>query len=155
MVLLNVLSRLAPEQGWRLTVAHFNHQLRGRSSNADERFVRDAARRLGLPVLVGRADVQRMAVTHRLSIEMAARTARHMFFAGIATTWGIPGVAVAHHADDQVELFLLRLLRGAGAEGLAGMKWLARSPVSSSVMLARPFLDQTRRTLAEYARSQK
>ncbi len=155
MVLLEVLTRLASTHGWRLTVAHFNHQLRGRSSDADEKFVRDAAEKLGLPVIVGRANVRGMAARQKLSVEMAARMARHEFFARAAKSRGMRSVALAHHADDQVELFLLRLLRGAGTEGLAGMKWLAKSPASDDVTLARPLLDQTRKSLAQYARTRK
>ena len=152
MVLLNVLGKLAPAHGWKLTVAHFNHQLRGRNSDADEKFVRQAAKKLGLPVMVGRADIHKLAAKEKLSIEMAARKARHEFFARTAKSGGIPTVALAHHANDQIELFLLRMLRGAGGEGLAGMKWLGRSPASPGIALARPLLDLPRTSIAAYAK---
>ena len=84
-----------------------------------------AARReqLKVPLVVERADVRRFARTQKLSLEMAARELRHEFLARTARRLGIPSVALAHHADDQLELFFLRLLRGSGGEGLAGMKW--------------------------------
>ena len=81
MVLLHLLHELAEMNGWKLTVAHFNHQLRGRSSDADERLVRRTAEKLKLPFVCGRADVRKFASLEKLSIEMAARRLRHDFFA--------------------------------------------------------------------------
>jgi len=172
MVLLRLLHGLSAAHGWKLTVAHFNHQLRGRSSDADERFVGKAARMLRLPFIAGRGDVQAFAEKHALSVEMAARALRHEFFARTARQLKICTVAVAHHADDQVELFFIRMLRGAGGEGLAGMKWIGPSPNIRSVgggrreqatranrlktelqtQIVRPLLDVTRLDLEQYAR---
>ena len=76
------------------------------------------------------------AAQSKLSVEMAARKLRHEFLARTAQKQKISTIALAHHADDQVELFFLRLLRGAGGEGLAGMKW--RSPSPADKNLARP-----------------
>jgi tRNA(Ile)-lysidine synthase len=153
MVLLQLLSRLATVWHWPLTVAHFNHQLRGAASDADERLVQTTAERLGLPVVVGRADVRAFQVKEKLSIEMAARQLRHGFLAATAQARHIHRVALAHHADDQVELFLLRLLRGAGGTGLAGMAWTALMPGQSSCRLVRPLLDLPKSVLAEFARA--
>src|SRR5947207_15570175 len=97
MVLLHVLYRLAKEHGWHLVVAHFNHQLRGRSSDADERFVRQTARRLKLPLAAGRADVKRFARQQKLSVEMAARRLRHDFLARAARKRKISKVALGPH----------------------------------------------------------
>ena len=155
MVLLHALNSLAGKFRWKVSVAHFNHQLRGRSSDADERLVRKAAAGLKLSVIVGTADVKRFAKKSRLSIEMAARNLRHEFLARIARERKISTVALAHHADDQVELFFLRLLRGAGGEGLAGMKWRAPSPVDRKVKLVRSLLDFSREELREFARENK
>src|SRR5215472_5483335 len=110
MALLHLLHKLAKTNGWKLTVAHFNHQLRGRSSDADERLVQRTAEKLKLPFICGRADVRKFARAEKLSIEMAARRLRHDFFARSALARRIPSVAMAHHADDQLELFFLRLL---------------------------------------------
>ncbi len=152
MVLLHALHRLAREQKWKLAVAHFNHQLRGRSSDADERLVRATARRLKLPCVVERGEVKRFAGERKLSIEMAARRLRHDFLARAARQHRIHIVALAHHADDQVELFFLRLLRGAGAKGLAGMKWRGPLPSDAGVTLIRPLLDQAKSALLDFAR---
>ena len=155
MVLLHLLQRLAPELGWRVAVAHFNHQLRGRSSVADETFVRRAAERLGLPCLVERGAVKELARAEKLSVEMAARRLRHEFLARAAHECGAEVIALAHHADDQVELFFLRLLRGAGAGGLAGMRWSNPSPADASLTLVRPLLDQPKAVLVTFAKQEK
>ena len=135
LALLGVLLALAKKWRWKITVAHFNHQLRGRASEADEKLVRQTAATLNLPIVVERADVKRFAAQSKLSIEMAARKLRHEFFSRVAKQQKISVVALAHHADDQVELFFLRLLRGAGGEGLAGMKWSAPSPADKQIRL--------------------
>ncbi len=155
MVLLHLLARLAPVCRWRLTVAHFNHQLRGRSSNADERLVERTTKRLGLSFVAGRADVRAHAAAGGTSLEMAARELRHRFFAQTAARRKIRVIALAHHADDQVELFFLRLLRGAAAEGLAGMKWRNPSPANSRITLARPLLAESKAALAGWAVREK
>ncbi len=151
MVLLHMLHALAKHSGWRLTIAHLNHQLRGQSSNADERLVRRTAGSLGVPVVIERADVRKLARTLKLSLEMAARKVRHEFLARTAIRLGLGVVALAHHADDQLELFFLRLLRGSGAQALSGMKWRSPSPVAPAVPLVRPLLDLPKTALREYA----
>jgi tRNA(Ile)-lysidine synthase len=152
MTLLQALHQLSSRHRWRLTVAHFNHQLRGRSSNADEKLVRQTAAAMRLPFAAGRANVREFARKAKLSVEMAARKLRHDFFARTAKERKIRVIALAHHADDQVELFFLRVLRGAGGEGLAGMKWHSPSPVDSRIMLVRPLLDATKAELRGFAR---
>lgn len=86
---------------------------------------------------------------------MAARELRQRFLARTATRRKIRVIAFAHHADDQVELFFLRLLRGAGTEGLAGMKWRNPSPANSRITLARPLLAESKAALAAWAVDQK
>ena len=155
MGLLHALHALAEEMRWQISVAHFNHQLRGRSSDADEKLVRKTAAAMQLPVMVKSADVKAFAKKSKLSIEMAARQLRHEFFARVARERKISIVALAHHADDQVELFFLRLLRGAGGEGLAGMKWSSPSPADKKITLIRPLLDLTKAELLQFARENK
>ena len=154
MALLHLLRRFSDKRRWKLTVAHFNHHLRGRASNADETFVRRTAVAMKLPFVVGGADVKQFAKESKLSIEMAARKLRHDFFARAARERKIKMVALAHHADDQVELFLLRLLRGAGG-GLGGMKWRSPSPVDKGISLVRPLLNFSRAELEEFTRENK
>jgi tRNA(Ile)-lysidine synthase len=153
MVLLRVLHQLAGPHQWKLTVAHFNHQLRGAAGDADERLVLQTARRLGWPAFAGRADVAKAAQAAGISLEMAGRKLRHDFLARTARRLRIPSIALAHHADDQVELFFLRLLRGTGGRGLAGMQWSNLSPSAASLKLVRPLLDQTKDALRKAAQA--
>jgi tRNA(Ile)-lysidine synthase len=126
-----------------VTVAHLNHQLRGADSDADEAFVQELAAGLGFPFVSDRADVKQLAATGGLSIEMAARQARHEFFA----TFGDATIALAHHADDQVETFLLRLARGAGPEGLGGMPFVQTLP---ELRIIRPMLELRRSEIVQW-----
>jgi len=144
MVLLHLLAQLAPIQQWKLIVAHFNHRLRGIDSEADQQFVRAAAAALRLPYVTSRGEVKKLARQQRLSIEMAARQCRHKFLAQAAIDAGAQKIALAHHADDQVELFFLRLLRGTGGAGLGGMPWANPSPANARVTLIRPLLRTTK-----------
>jgi tRNA(Ile)-lysidine synthase len=153
VVLLEILHRLSARHRWNLIVAHFNHQLRGKQSDGDERFVRLLSRRLGLRCVVARERVARRAQRGGVSVEMAGRDARHAFLAATAREQHAHCVALAHHADDQVELFLLRLLRGASAEGLGGMPWSSVSPVDSQVRLVRPLLRRCKEELLDFARA--
>src|SRR5260370_39566027 len=107
-----------------------------------------------LPMVVGRAPVGPVAARHGLSLERAARGLRHEFLARSACNRGVETIALAHHADDQVELFFLRLLRGAGGEGLAGMKWSSPSPNDPAITLIRPLLGCAKAELRLFAEQQ-
>src|SRR4051812_15802730 len=154
IVLLHALHRFSPKHGWQLHVAHLNHRLRGRSSDADEKLVRRAADKVDLKISVEKIDVRAFAQKHKLSVKMAARQVRHEFLARVARTENIRTIALAHHADDQVELFFLRLLRGTGMEGLSGMEWVGPSPADPKISLARPLLGFCKEDLLRYARAE-
>jgi len=154
MVLLAVLHRLATAHEWQLFVAHFNHQLRGKAADADEQLVRDAAKTLGWPAVISRGSVKEHARRRGWSVEMAARELRHTFLAQTAKRSGASAVALAHHADDQIETFFLRLLRGAGNRGLGGMVCVSSSPVDKNIRLVRPLLNQSKAALEEFARDE-
>ena len=151
MVLLGILHELSAVFSWRLTVAHLNHQLRGRASTADERLVIRTAEQLDLPSVTESADVKQLAQAGKISVEMAARQARHDFLARTARRLRIQKIALAHHADDQLELFFLRLLRGSGGEGLSGMPWINPSPGDPRVQLVRPLLNMSKSDLLSFA----
>jgi tRNA(Ile)-lysidine synthase len=145
VALLHVLQTL--EQRGHLVVAgaaHFNHQLRGAEADADELFCRELAAALRMPILVGRGDVRRMAGDSGRSIEDAARTARYSFLNGAAVSLDAAAIAVGHSLEDQAETFLLRLIRGAGTAGLAGVR-----PRAGIVI--RPLLEISRADLRAYA----
>ena len=155
MTLLHALHALSAKHRWKLTLAHFNHQLRGRSSNADEQLVRKTAVALKLPIVVGCANVREFSRKSGLSIEMGARKLRHEFFVRAAGGRGIRVIALAHHADDQTELFFLRILRGSGGEGLAGMKWRSPSPADKTISLVRPLLGLAKNELFDFAQQNR
>ena len=121
LCLLHLLSRLAPEMGLRLHVAHLNHGLRGADADADADFVAEFAAGLGVPCTVGRAEVAELAREAGLSLEEAARQARYRFLADVAADAGADTIAVGHNADDQAETVLMHFLRGSGVAGLRGM----------------------------------
>jgi tRNA(Ile)-lysidine synthase len=151
MVLLELLHALAPRFSWQLVVAHFNHQLRGRASDADARLVCKQALKLGVPFAAGTGNVRREARHRKVSIEMAARELRHRFLATTARRRCIPIIALAHHADDQAELLLLRFLRGTSTEGLGGMRWRSPSPFAEGIQLVRPLLELSKEELLSFA----
>jgi tRNA(Ile)-lysidine synthase len=121
VALLHLLVRLAPQLGLDLGVAHYDHGLRGQDSRADADFVADLARDLKLACHQGRGAVRDAARRDKVSLQMAARKLRLQFLRDACRRHGYVKLALGHTADDQVELFWLRLLRGAGLEGLKGM----------------------------------
>jgi len=133
-----------------LTLLHLDHGLRS-ESGADAEWCREFGRGRGIEVVVDRREVGGQAGGSGMGLEEAGREARHAFFAQIALERGIRDVVLGHHADDQVETFLFRLLRGSGSLGLGGM-----APVSElvegavSLRLLRPMLGVWRSELDEW-----
>jgi len=152
MVLLHAMDALAKKRNWKLGVAHLNHRLRGRSSDADEILVSKTAKKLKWPLFVERLARGQLRQAANSSLEMAAREARHGFLARTALAFDSRKIALAHHANDQVELFFLRALRGSGSQGLAGMRKLSPLPGHRELMLARPLLALEKSELERYAR---
>jgi tRNA(Ile)-lysidine synthase len=156
--LLDALSRLlAPQtaggRGGRpmlraglLHVAHLHHGLRGRDADRDEAFVQRSAARYGWPVTVGHADIRREAARQKQSVQVAAREHRYRFLSDVAERAGASWIAVAHTANDQAETLLLRLVRGTGPDGLAGMGLVREGRI------VRPLLRVTRAAVLDYLR---
>jgi tRNA(Ile)-lysidine synthase len=144
------LLHLLVEGGWReLVVCHLDHDLRGRASVGDARFVARLAASLGLEAEMGRAAVVMAALRDRVSVEVAARAARRSFFAACAGRHGCRRVVLGHHADDQAETVLLNLLRGSA--GLAGMAAVSGHRVDGRRLLfLRPLLGVRRSALREW-----
>lgn len=150
VALLALLRHLSPGAGVPLVVAHAHHGLRP-EADADCEFVAQLARNAGLPFVSERLPVRADLAVSRDSLEMTARRLRHAFLARVAHAHGARRVALAHHAGDQAELFLLRLLRGSGGAGLGGMRPLSPSPADARVSLVRPLLDLPAAQLREFA----
>ncbi|MCX8160265.1 MAG: tRNA lysidine(34) synthetase TilS [Candidatus Saccharicenans sp.] len=130
--------------GLDIALAHFNHQLRA-SAEADERFVRQLARKLGLKLLVGRGRVREFARQNKLNLEEAGRLKRYEFLEKAAEKWGAELVLTAHTMTDQAETVLMRIFRGTGLEGLQAIRLRAGQVV-------RPLLGIKREEIEKYVR---
>jgi tRNA(Ile)-lysidine synthase len=117
VALLHLLHQL----GYSVTAAHLNHSIRGAEADGDEAFVKDLCKKLGIECVTAKTDVPALAKAKGISLEMAAREARHEFFRSVLRPPSSV-ICLAHHADDQLETFFLRAARGTGPGGLGGMR---------------------------------
>ncbi len=139
VALLRVLLAL----GYRCEAAHGNFQLRGEESDRDEQFVRALCNHLNVLLHTIHFDTSAYADAHRISIEMAARELRYDWFEQLRKERGLNVVAVGHHRDDNVETFLLNLVRGTGINGLTGIR-----PRNGFVV--RPLLEVGHKDILQY-----
>ena len=140
----------------KLIVCHLNHQLRGRSSDTDARFVKSLAGKYKLDFKFGAADVRALAKKRKISIETAAREARYKFFAETARRRKCKTIFLGHHADDLVETFLINLFRGAGATGLSGMRENSTRRIDDiDLTIVRPLLGVWRKEIDIYVRQRR
>ncbi|MFZ5994178.1 MAG: tRNA lysidine(34) synthetase TilS [Thermodesulfobacteriota bacterium] len=147
--LLHLLCELKGVCPFKLSVAHFDHGLRGRESAEDAIFVGNLAEGLGLPFHSGRGDVLTLKKQKGLSLEEACRELRYKFLQEVAEKIGARRVALGHTADDQAEEFLLRLIRGSGARGLSGMPFIREG------LFVRPLLEASRADVLAYLTANK
>lgn len=133
----------------KLLVAHLNHRLRGKVSDADANWVGSLAKSLGHRVTVSGVDVKRRAAKTGDNLEQAARRARYEFLTAKAGSVKAKVVLTAHTMDDQAETVLMNLLRGSGAQGLGGVEPVRPISSDSDVLLARPLLSWARRRETE------
>lgn len=138
--LLHILSSLKDEYGIILKAVHVNHNIRGEEADADERFVRDFCKNIGVELLVFSVDVPSVAKSKKLSLEECGRLVRYECFEKA----GCDAVAVAHTLSDSIETMLFNLARGTGVKGLGGIS-PARDP-----NIIRPLIDCTRKEIEEY-----
>ncbi|MBA4387888.1 MAG: tRNA lysidine(34) synthetase TilS [Verrucomicrobia bacterium] len=146
VALLHALVELLGKSKSRIIVAHLHHGIRGAAADADRRFVRDLAARLGLKFITERVRIPEIAARLGLSIEMAAREERYAFLLRTARHYRAL-VATAHTADDHVETILLKLARGAGSRGLSG---IPEEIGVHGIRVLRPLLDVTRKEIEIY-----
>ena len=150
VALLRVLLELRAELGIVLAVAHFNHQLRGDDSDADQQFVAELAQQHDLPFFAGRADVREYSRTHKLSLEHAARNLRYQWLNKLAEDQRFDAIATAHTSDDQAETVLMKFLRGAGTRGLAAIHPIVQR---DGVRIVRPMLTTSRADVEQFLSS--
>jgi tRNA(Ile)-lysidine synthase len=140
----------------KLIVCHLNHQLRGRSSLADARFVEKIALKYRAEFELESANVCALATNQKMSIETAAREARYKFFGETARRRKCKTIFLGHQADDLVETFLINLFRGAGTTGLSGMREIAKRRIDNvHLAIVRPFLGVWRKEIDIYVRDHR
>ena len=170
VALLHILHRL----GYNITAVHLNHSIRGAEADVDEAFVKELCAKLGVECVTQKTDVPALAKEKGISLEMAAREARHDFFRSVISDLCPPTsvlcprssdlrpptsdlrplsfvLCLAHHADDQLETFFLRAARGTGPTGLGGMRV---SQKLAAMQLLRPMLGIRRSEISHWVESE-
>lgn len=142
-----VLAHLCHKLNFNFALAHCNFNLRGNESDADEAFVLDLGEQLDVEVFVQNFDTEVYAEENKCSIQMAARELRYDWFSELARQLNFDYIITAHHADDNLETFLINFTRGTGLKGLTGIPELNGN-------IARPLLSFSRETIEAYAKSE-
>ncbi len=152
MALLHLLAGFNRELGWRLRlhVGHLNHALRGTDSEADAAFVQAAADNLSLPCTIERREIAALLRDTDGGMEEISRRERYAFYERVCLQTGSRVVALAHHADDNAETILHRVLRGTGMRGLIGIPRSRALSPHSELRVVRPLLHLTRQQLRVY-----
>jgi tRNA(Ile)-lysidine synthase len=153
VALLRLMIDLRKELGVVLSVIHFNHKLRGADAEADEKFVKEISAKHGLEFFCQSGDAASNAEHEHLSIEAAARALRYEYFVGLLQKGKCNRIATAHTLDDQAETVLLKLARGAGTRGLAGIypKLVVGHQADTSIV--RPLLAIRRKQLESFVKA--
>lgn len=146
--LLHILMEAQKELYFDLAAAHINHLLRNEESDRDEQFARDTAMAHGLRFFLKRENAKKYALSKGISTQHAGRDIRYRFFDETADSEGYTKIAIAHNLDDQVETFLMRLIKGTGIRGLSSIP-LARGKI------IRPLLYTWRSEVSAYAAAQQ
>ncbi|MCM8795588.1 MAG: tRNA lysidine(34) synthetase TilS, partial [Candidatus Omnitrophica bacterium] len=149
VALLYLLKTLAPELKLKLHIAHLDHSLR-RDSYKDREFVEHLAKRLNIPITCGKVDIKKLV--QKGSLEEVARKARLEFFFKVAKKIKADKIAVGHNRDDQAETVLMRILRGSGLYGLAGI--LPKRKISGYEII-RPLIEVRRKEVESFLRRKK
>ena len=142
--LLHILNELSGRMGFGLCAVHLNHQIRGKEADEDEAFVCSLCKDMGIRCITASADVPALAKQRGESLEQAGREARYALFAHIIREKKADKVATAHNMNDRAETVLMRILRGSGLDGLAGIK-----PVREDGII-RPLLYVPRAEIEKY-----
>lgn len=140
--LLYALNSLKEKYSLNLKAAHMNHNLRGEEALRDENFCRKICEEKGVELFVKSVDINAVAEKEKISTELAGRNERYKFFGELSEKYGAK-IATAHNADDNVETVVFNLIRGAGLNGLGGIK-----PVRSNII--RPLIRIERAEIENY-----
>ena len=151
--LLSILGKLQKKYDLELIIAHVNYGLRGRDSDGDEEFVRELAKKYGVKIFVLGSKVKPWKLLPRFNLgttpsENDLRNIRYAFFERTRYENNFDLIAVAHNQDDQVETYLMRIIRGAGLQGLSAMRY-------RNEKIIRPLLNIPRAEIERYLRENK
>ncbi|WP_295182279.1 tRNA lysidine(34) synthetase TilS [uncultured Christiangramia sp.] len=141
-----VLAHLCKMSKMDFSIAHCNFNLRGEESDADEAFVKELAEKMEVPFFTQSFNTLKFAENAGISIQMAARELRYNWFEELSNSMEFDFTLTAHHANDNLETFLINLIRGTGPEGLQGIK-------DKHHQLIRPLINFSRSAIEEYANS--
>lgn len=144
--LMHILNMLKAETDFWIVPAHLDHRLRP-ESGMDAEFVREMSRKLGLEAQVKVVNVLDLATRRGISVEEAGRGARYAFFQEVRASTGAGLIATAHHRDDALETFFLRIFRGSSLKGLTGI-----APARAG--LVRPFIETSRADIIRFLREE-
>lgn len=147
LALADLLNRARQRFKLEICIAHYEHGLRGKDSVEDADFVKSFSENLGVKFFCESGNVKSFADENKISVETAARILRYEFLAKVRRQLNFDAIVLAHHANDQAETVLLRLLRGSTLTGLAAMKFLTPSPYG---LLIRPLLRFKKAELENY-----
>lgn len=139
-----VLTELLHKLHYDIILVHCNFQLRDINSDQDEIFVNALANRLQIPVFTKKFDTNGYVKKRKLSIQIAARELRYNWFKSVLVEHNFDYLLTAHHADDNLETFLINLSRGTGLDGLTGIPEQNENTI-------RPLLPFNRNQIAQYA----
>lgn len=140
-----VLTHLLHQLKFDISLAHCNFQLRSEESDKDEEFVKNLGKKLNLNTYTIRFNTNEYAANNKLSTQLAARELRYSWFEKLSNEHSFSHLLTAHHADDNLETFLINLSRGTGLEGLTGIP-----PINGSIV--RPLLVFSREEILNYAK---
>lgn len=144
MVMVDLFRKLPFE----IAMAHCNFQLRGLESFGDQDFVENYAKANEIPLFITQFDTEAFAKDYKLSIQVAARELRYSWFYELLETKNYDYILTAHHADDNLETFIVNLVRGTGIDGLTGI------PAQNEKVI-RPFLIFSREEIEHYAQENR
>ena len=140
-----VMVYLFQQLGYTIAIAHCNFQLRGMESFEDQNFVQEYAAKNDIPVFITQFDTKAFSEDYKISTQVAARELRYNWFYELLETEKFDYIGTAHHADDNLETFLINLGRGTGLEGLTGIP-------EQNEKVVRPLLAFSQEEMEEYAR---
>lgn len=140
-----VLTHLLHQLNFDISLAHCNFQLRGEENDKDEEFVKNLGKKLGISTHTTRFNTNEYADSNKLSTQLAARELRYNWFDKLSKEYSFEHLLTAHHADDNLETFLINLTRGTGLEGLTGIP-----PINGNIV--RPLLVFSREEILNYAK---